>query len=282
MIAGVPMAGTRRGDPVHVFAFHQTDGALDAGYLESLHKRIKGNVDKAVYVIVPDSRCDPGLFQDVVSFGKTTYFLLRVPYSIIEVLHDRDFKQISQPAALAEVNDALESFGFDFIELPEAKLTSSASDRGTEVSIQSFHRGGLDPELAAERDDAGRDDLAMILIDTDYDGIEFRLQEHLFGDDLKGLDWRFEIQHPPSASIMIVLIDVFGNELRRVLAPQSAEPRKRDADQSTARVKAPRMPGKAPVKTPSASAKTKEKSTTARPTTATGRATTATKKPPRA
>src|SRR5207248_603752 len=86
-INGVQMAGKRKGEPVHLFPFHLVDAELDAGYIESLHERIGDRVDKAVYVIVPDARCDPGLFEDILRFSSTAYFLLRVPYSVIEALH---------------------------------------------------------------------------------------------------------------------------------------------------------------------------------------------------
>ena len=81
------MAGKRKGDPVHIFPFHEVDGDLDEGYVETLHERLRGRVDRAVYVIVPEARCDPGLFRDILQFGQTAYFLLRVPYSVIEALH---------------------------------------------------------------------------------------------------------------------------------------------------------------------------------------------------
>lgn len=215
-IAGVPMAGRRRGDPVHVFPFHLTEAALDLGYVESLHERVKDKVDQAFYIIVPDSRCDPSVFEDVIAHGSTTYFLLRVPYSVIEALYGRDFKQLSQPAALAEVNDALDSYGFEFMELPEAQLRVTAGDSATTVEVQSFYRGGLDPELAATREDMGRRDLAMILVDAAFDGVEFCLTEHLFGDDLRSADWSFQVAHSEGATVMLVLVDVFGNELRLV------------------------------------------------------------------
>jgi DNA modification methylase len=217
-IAGVPMAGKRKGDPVHMFPFHQTEGDLDEGYIESLHQRIGSRVDRAVYVIVPDARCDPGLFEDLVQHGTTTYFLLRVPYSVIEALHDREFKLIGQPMALEQVNDAVDAYGFDFIEPPEAELKIDAHAGKLLVEIEFFHRGGLDPDDAHELEERGRGDLAMVLIDPTYDGERFRLVEHLFGEDVRETDWKFEIAHDLGSTVMIVLVDVFGNELRRVVA----------------------------------------------------------------
>jgi hypothetical protein len=221
-IAGVPMAGRRKGDPVHVFPFDQVEGDLDEGYLETLHQRIGRQVDQAVYVIVPDARCDPGMFQDIFEYGSTRYFLLRVPYSVIELLHERDFQLTSQPFALNQVNDALDAYGFDFIDPPEADLTVAAPDSGhLAITIEAFRRGGLDPDDIPALEDAGRGDLAMVLIDPTYGPPEFRLAEHHFGETLRAAGWEFTVAHEPGATVMLVLIDVFGNELRFVVGPGS-------------------------------------------------------------
>lgn len=218
-IAGVAMAGRRKGDPVHVFPFDQVDGDLDEGYIETLHQRIGAQVDASVYVIVPDARCDPGMFQDILEHGSTRYFLLRVPYSVIELLHERDFQLTSQPFALNQVNDALDAYGFDFIDPPEADLAITAGDGKLTVEIAAFGRGGLDPDDAPALDDAGRGDLAMVLVDPAYGAPEFRLTEHHFGEALRDSGWMFDVAHEPQATVMLVLIDVFGNELRLVVRP---------------------------------------------------------------
>jgi DNA modification methylase len=240
-ISGVQMVGQRRGDPVHMFPFDSTGGLLDVGYIESLHARVKSKVGRAVFVIVPEARCDPGLFEDLITQGKTTYFLLRVPYSVIEVLHSRDFKQISQPVALAQVNDALDSYGFDFIELPELKYTSETTKAQTQtrIQIEQFQRGGVDPETLAGRADLGRDDLAMVLVDPAYDGKEFRLDQHLFGDDLRAANWRFTVDHAKDTAVMLVVVDIFGNESRQVVREAGSASKKAGPSKGSA-TKAPR------------------------------------------
>jgi DNA modification methylase len=232
-IAGVPMAGRRKGDPVHVFPFDKVEGDLDEGYIDTLHQRIGSQVDQSVYVIVPEARCDPGMFQDVVEHGATRYFLLRVPYSVIELLHERDFQLTSQPSALNQVNDALDAYGFDFIEPPEVDLTVDPSDANLSISIDAFRRGGLDPDDAPALDDAGRGDLAMVLVDDAYGPPEFRLAEHHFGETLHDGGWTFKVDHKPGATVMLVFIDIFGNELRLIVRPgaSAAEPA---ADEVTA------------------------------------------------
>lgn len=218
-IGGIPMAGKRKGDPVHIFPFDQVDGDLDEGYIDTLHQRIGSRVDDTVYVIVPEARCDPGMFQDIVVHGATRYFLLRVPYSVIEALHEREFKLTSQPAALNQVNDALDAYGFDFIDPPEAELAVTSDAGALSVELTSFRRGGLDPDDADELNDAGRGDVAMVLVDPAYRSPGFRLAEHHFGEALAGANWTFTVQTEADATVMLVVIDVFGNELRLVVPP---------------------------------------------------------------
>lgn len=47
-IAGVSMSGTRKGDPVHTFPFHETEAEMGELYIETLHSRLRGKVGRAV------------------------------------------------------------------------------------------------------------------------------------------------------------------------------------------------------------------------------------------
>jgi 16S rRNA G966 N2-methylase RsmD len=213
----VPMVGTRKGGPVHLFPFNETEAQMGRAYIESLHQRLSLKVSGEVYVIAPMSACDPALFEDVITLGENTYFVLRVPYSAIEALHGRDFEPPSQPGSSKELNDAIDSFGFDFVELPEAKLTYTQGKDSLQVEIEEFRRGGLDPDDFDELEDAGRRDLAMVMADTSYDGDGFRLREHYFGDELAKSDWSFKLDlEKAGAHLLIIFMDSHGNERREV------------------------------------------------------------------
>jgi hypothetical protein len=228
-IAGVPMSGTRRGGPVHVFPFDKTKAELGIEYIESLHERIGGKVSGAVYVIVPMAHCDPGLFQDVITFGRTTYFVLRVPYHVIEALHDRAFELIGQPTSIQQINDALDSFGFDFMQPPEVKTSQRRRSGRLELTINQFHRGGLDPDDAPKLDDHGRGDLAMVMIDRDWDGDALSLDAWEFADTLAKNDWRLSLDLEGSERMLIVFVDIYGNEARHVIETNPPNRRKRTA-----------------------------------------------------
>jgi DNA modification methylase len=218
VIGGITMAGTRKGGPVHFFPFKETNAEMGRQYIESLHRRLKGKVSGEVYIVAPETACDPGLFEDVVEIEKITFFILRVPYSVIEALHGRRFKLLDQPYSAEMVNDPMDTFGFDFMQLPEIKVTYRKTKDAFVGSIKSFMRGGLDPDDFSGLDDAGRLDLAMVLIDRDYDGDVFRVSDHCFGDELEAAQWQFRLPLADCGKkLLIIYMDIHGNEFRETL-----------------------------------------------------------------
>jgi site-specific DNA-methyltransferase (adenine-specific)/adenine-specific DNA-methyltransferase len=214
-IGGIPMSGTRKGAPVHVFPFQGAEMVMGKEYIESLHSRIGSKVSGPVYVIVPAVNCD--LFRDIFEIGNCMYFVLQVPYSVIEALHERAFQFAGQPAALAEVNDAIDSYGFDFIELPEAVVRYERDDGDLVGQITEFRRGGLDPEDFAGRDDQGLGDLAFVLVDPEYDGEAFRVEHFVFAADLAKREWTFRVPLNGGERAFVILMDTHGNELRQLV-----------------------------------------------------------------
>ena len=212
------MAGTRKGGPVHFFPFKETNAEMGRQYIESLHRRLKGKVSGEVYIVAPETACDPGLFEDVVEIEKITFFILRVPYSVIEALHGRRFKLLDQPYSAEMVNDPMDTFGFDFMQLPEIKVTYRKTKDAFVGAIKSFMRGGLDPDDFSGLNDAGRLDLAMVLIDRDYDGDVFRVSDHFFGDELEAAQWQFRLPLADCGKkLLIIYMDIHGNEFRETL-----------------------------------------------------------------
>jgi hypothetical protein len=218
VIGGIRMAGTRKGGPVHFFPFKETDAEMGRDYIESLHGRLKGKVTGEVYVIAPVTACDPGLFEDVVVVDKITFFILRVPYSVIEALHGRRFKLLDQPYSAEMVNDPMDTFGFDFVQLPEVDVTYAKNKTAFSGSIRSFMRGGLDPDDFDALEQVGRLDLAMVLVDRDYDDEVFRVSDHFFGDELEGSSWKFVLPLADCGKRMLVIyMDTHGNEFRETI-----------------------------------------------------------------
>jgi len=219
-ISGIRMAGTRKGAPVHFFPFRETDAEMGREYIESLAGRLKGKVTGEVYVVAPVTACDPGLFEDVVVIDRLTFFVLRVPYSVIEALHGHRFKVLDQPFSEEMLNDPMETFGFDFMQLPEVKAAYRRTSDRVEGTVKSFMRGGLDPDDFDELEDSGRLDLAMVLVDRDYDGEVFRVSDHFFGDALENRDWKFSLPVDDcGARLLVIYMDTHGNEFRDIVEP---------------------------------------------------------------
>ena len=84
---------------------------------------------------------------------------------------------------------------------PEVEVTlREDGERRSTAAVDSFMRGGLDPDDFPELEDAGRLDLAMVLVDRDYDGDVFRVSDHFFGDELEGIGWTFSLPLQSAAS----------------------------------------------------------------------------------
>lgn len=214
-IASVPIQGTRGGDPVHVFPFESVDADLGIEYLESIEQRVRKLVRGPMYILVPASRCDTGLFEDVVAVGAVTFFIMRVPYPVIEVLHEHAFENVVQPMSKAQINDAVDAFGFDFIQPPMVVAQYNVRAGSLTVGIDRFARGGLDPDVFESDPDSARQELAMMLVDLSYNGTTFRLTECIFNDELARNDWKYDFTLPkPGATgqAMIIFIDIYGNE----------------------------------------------------------------------
>jgi len=223
-IDGIQMAGTRKGGPVHFFPFKETEAEMGREYLASLAGRLNGKVSGEFYVVAPVTACDPGLFEDVVVLGKITFFLLRVPYSVIEALHGRQFKLLDQPFSAEMVNDPMDTFGFDFVQPPEVEVNYRRTRTDFTGTIKAFMRGGLDPDEFRGLKKAGKLDLAMVLVDRDYDGTVFKVSDHFFGDELENDKWKFALPLAECGErVLIIYMDTHGNEFRETIEPASIE-----------------------------------------------------------
>ena len=142
-IASVPMVGTRKGGPVHLFPFNEVDALMGRDYVESLHKRIKSKVSGPVYIITPVSAADPGLFEDVIRLEENVYFILRIPYSVIEALHGRDFELLTQPSSLTSSTTRSTPSVSTSLSLPRSKSHTAGARGGSAPRSRAFGVAGL-------------------------------------------------------------------------------------------------------------------------------------------
>lgn len=253
-VGGIGMAGRRSGDPVHVFPYDATDAEMGREYLESLAGRLAGKHTGPVYVIAPAARCDPGLFEDVIAIGDLVFFVLRIPFSAIEALYQRRFEKVRQPSAEFAVNDPIDAFGFDFLQPPDVEATFGVSEDQLTCKIQAFFRGGLDPDDRPEQPNAGRDDLAMVMVDRDYRGDVFRITDYWFATrgnkpkkevrpTLVDLEWSFALPLAECGdTIQVIYMDTHGNERRQSHELKEFAPKKKPRKKAAKRKKSAAAP----------------------------------------
>ena len=234
-INGFKMDGVLNNSFVHIFL----DKYLTEDYIKDLHEIIKDAVegkDSRVFIIAPATSVK--FCEDYVTVDKTRYFVLRIPYSIIEELlnegiQKKKFKYIMQPFSSDPniVNQIVDAVGFDLILPPEvkyeiykqkikpdkAKLSAyTGKDAGNEIVIE-IKDVKINPQSRYFLEFEDKNPLGMILIDSDYNGEYFNLTETFFAEDIKEIDNKIRISMKNTGKkMMIIFIDILGNELKVV------------------------------------------------------------------
>ena len=126
------MDGKFRGKSVLVYNPQdlEKEGVITEETVKDLHASIGKMVGGYMFLIAPAMSF--GFFQDYVDYGDVRYYALRIPYSIINELHRRDFTALRQPDNETDVNDTVEAVGFDFNRRP--KLNYSVGMKKRKVS----------------------------------------------------------------------------------------------------------------------------------------------------
>jgi len=223
-IAGVELDGYLGRDPVMVFNYKKhEDVILDRGFIDDLHKILGDKVGYRFFIITPAASVT--FLEDYIEKGKTKYFVLRIPYSIIDELHRKGFTHIKQPVSELDVNDTVDAVGFDFVHIPEVEckyyldepkgqMKVGQSSKEAVIKINGFRSNILSKKpLKFEN----RETLSMVMVDYDYDGQVFDFDEVFYAENLKQND--YEVRFDSSkidGQMMVIYIDIFGNEKREV------------------------------------------------------------------
>lgn len=215
-IKGVQMHGILNNRPVMVFS--QKD-FLTYEFIDDLHKTIGSGLKDEMYIIAP---------QNVVRFnedyrdkGKIRYHVLKVPYSIIQKILEKNFIRGLQPLSKTNINQMIESVGFDFIYPPKAECEYYQSKEGGLFDQLVIKIKKFEPEQISKKpvefEDPKKEALSMVMIDEDYDGKVFDMDHYAFGDKIVKND--FKIVFPKEKAkqkLMIIYLDVLGNEKAEV------------------------------------------------------------------
>jgi len=221
-VGGVQLDGYRGADDVLVFNHLQHGGVvLDYGFIDDLHAQIGGRVGARFFIIAPAASVT--FLEDYIDRGRTRYYILRIPYSIINELHSRDFEAITQPVDESQVNATVEAVGFDFIRLPEVECDYLLRPRPGEmineavIRIKTFKSRAM---VKGATQKGNLETLSMVMVDYDYDGEVFALDAVFYAADIEKNGW--EVRLPLESlckQVMVIYMDIYGNEYREVKTP---------------------------------------------------------------
>jgi site-specific DNA-methyltransferase (adenine-specific)/adenine-specific DNA-methyltransferase len=223
-ISKIELDGYLGADSVMVFNYQKhKDAMMDRGFIDDLHKYIGNKIGRRFFIIAPTASVQ--FLEDYIEKGKAKYFVLRIPYSIIEEIHNRGFTKIKQPVSEMDVNDTVDAVGFDFIQVPaveckyyldkpKKKDLFNQKTKECVIKIEKFESKVISRKLVEFRN---LETLSMVMLDYDFDGEVFDLDEVFYAEDLKKND--YELRCPSDKikkQMMIIYIDIFGNEKREI------------------------------------------------------------------
>lgn len=220
-IGGIGLDGYLKGASVLVFNHQRQPGVrIDEETVRSLHEALGTKVGSRFFIIAPALTFD--FQQDYIDLDGVRYYALRIPYSIIHELHQREFTALKQPSDELAVNDTVEAVGFDFIRTPELEYECGMGKQKGEQLPEGFIRIKTFKSEAVVREPmrkkGNRETLSMVMLDYDYDGDVFDLDAMFYADAIEKTGWevRFSVELL-GRQIMAVFVDIYGNEARELI-----------------------------------------------------------------
>jgi len=215
-IAKVKLDGYLGVDNVMVFNYQlYKNVVIDRGFIENLHNRFRNKVSTNFFIITPAASVE--FLEDYIEIDNIKYIILRIPYSIIERISNKEFIKLKQPVSERNINDIVDAVGFDFIQIPNVEceyfIDNVGNDKKYIIKINEFKSGDykLNKYINFET-------LSMVMVDCDFDGNVFKLDRVFYNeDDLKKKSYEMcFINNELKNQFMIIYIDIFGNEKREV------------------------------------------------------------------
>lgn len=231
-ISGIKIDGQRKdGHYALVWPYWDfEDATVDEDYLYNLHSNIGKKIGNRIYIVAPASYVD--FISDYYEIDNVRYYFLKVPYHIIKELHKVQFKKFRQPQSKKNVNDLEDAIGFHFMKQPEVETSVAINAKDVKITIKKFFSDFSEDETGKEL--SNLESLAMVLIDKNFDGHTFDMDDFYFAEDLlpkkknkkddenigEELKKTSAINLPPipkkecGNNLMIIYIDIFGNEFK--------------------------------------------------------------------
>ncbi len=194
------------GHPVEVYPIwddkYLKEVRIDESYLKGIVEQAGGRLKGDYFIIAPQACARVG---DVTlanrNGGKVTFRILTFPYKILEDAA-RHFQLCEQPSAPENINRLISSVGFYFNRnvVIEVKKTKAG------FKVTSFKTTITDAEGKTVE---GLDALAMLLVDTDYDGETFNVDACIYHKDIKAGEVTLKDVNGKTA---LIAVDKHGNE----------------------------------------------------------------------
>jgi site-specific DNA-methyltransferase (adenine-specific)/adenine-specific DNA-methyltransferase len=196
---------------------------LERGFIDDLYKHLRDKIGRRFFIITPAASVQ--FLEDYIEKGETKYFILRIPYSIIEEIHNQGFSKIKQPISEMDVNDTVDAVGFDFIQAPAVDCKYfldkpknadllNLDKKECVIKVEKFESKVISRKLIQF---VNLETLSMIMLDYDFDGEVFDLDEVFYAENLKKNDYEVRFaEDKVKGQIMVIYIDIFGNEKREV------------------------------------------------------------------
>jgi site-specific DNA-methyltransferase (adenine-specific)/adenine-specific DNA-methyltransferase len=228
-IGGIKLDGHLKGASVLVFNHLKEKGVrIDEDTIASIHEAVGPRIGSRLFIIAPAMTFD--FQQDYIEVDGVRYYALRIPYSIINELHQREFTALRQPSDEMAVNETVESVGFDFIKAPEVRFSTHAEKNLLEVEgVIRLEHFRSDAVARTRRGDGVFADLSMLMLDLDCEpkGQVFELDRVFYGEQLAQANWeaRFPLTELGDRALAI-FIDIYGNESRVMMSRSQFAPKK--------------------------------------------------------
>jgi len=197
----------KNGNPVEVYPVWDDDYLLkvrvDTDYLKGILNQAGGKLKGDYYIVSPEScvRMGAETAMKNANGDKVTFHMLTFPYKVLEDAA-RNFQLSEQPSSPENINQLISSVGFYFHVEVEIKIKKTAKG----FKVTDFKTTILN---ASEERYEGLNGLAMILVDTGYDGQTFNVDACVYQNDVKDGEVALTGVKGKTA---IIAVDKHGNE----------------------------------------------------------------------
>jgi site-specific DNA-methyltransferase (adenine-specific)/adenine-specific DNA-methyltransferase len=222
-IGGLNLDGKFRGASVLVFDHIKNAGKrIDENTIRDIHSAIGRRIGTKFFIVAPRGVFD--FQQDYIDFDCVRYYALRIPYSIINELHFREFTALQQPNDETAVNETVDAIGFDFIQPPNVDWSIGVSSQESEsdclyLQINSFESRA---RLRGVDEVGGYETFSMLMIDYNFDTNVFNMDVVIYAHYMQKNDWQIRLDIADvGEKMMVIFIDIYGNEAREIISRDS-------------------------------------------------------------